>query len=37
MTGNLDEKTADSVFDFFLETNKINKQSLIYVLIIKLC
>ena len=31
MTGNLDEKTANSVFDFFLETIKLNKQSLIYV------
>ena len=31
MTGNLDESTADYVFDFFLKTIKINKQSLIYV------
>jgi len=31
MTGNLDELTADYVFDFFLETIKINKQSLIFV------
>ncbi len=31
ITGNLDEKTADSVFDFFLETIKLNKQSLVYV------
>ena len=31
ITGNLDEKTSDSVFDFFLETIKLNKQSLIYV------
>jgi len=31
MTGNLDEKTANSVFDFFLETIKLNQQSLIYV------
>ena len=31
MTGNLDEKTADSIFSFFLEQIKLNKQSLIYV------
>ena len=31
MTGNLDEKNANSVFDFFLETVKFNKQTLIYV------
>jgi ABC-type lipoprotein export system ATPase subunit len=31
MTGNLDEKTADSVFDFFLEKIKQNKQTLVYV------
>jgi ABC-type lipoprotein export system ATPase subunit len=31
MTGNLDKKTADSVFDFFLEKIKHNKQTLIYV------
>ena len=31
MTGNLDEKTANSIFDFFLETIKLNNQSLIYV------
>ena len=31
MTGNLDEKTSDSIFDFFLKTIKLNKQSLIYV------
>jgi len=31
MTGNLDKKTADSVFDFFLEKIKQNKQTLIYV------
>lgn len=31
MTGNLDEKTANSVFEFFLETIKINEQSLIFV------
>ena len=31
MTGNLDEKTANSVFSFFLEKIKINNQSLIYV------
>ena len=31
MTGNLDEKISDSIFDFFLEQIKINNQSLIYV------
>ena len=31
MTGNLDKKTADSVFDFFLEKIKQNKQTLVYV------
>ena len=31
MTGNLDEKTANSIFSFFLDQIKINKQSLIYV------
>lgn len=31
MTGNLDEKTANSIFDFFLETIKFNKQSVVYV------
>ena len=31
MTGNLDKKTADSVFDFFLEKIKTNKQTLVYV------
>jgi lipoprotein-releasing system ATP-binding protein len=31
MTGNLDEKTADLVFNFFLEKVKIKKQTLIYV------
>ena len=31
MTGNLDEKTANSVFDFLLEKIKINNQSLVYV------
>ena len=31
MTGNLDEKTATSVFNFFLDKIKINNQSLIYV------
>ena len=31
MTGNLDKKTADSVFDFFLEKIKHNKQTLVYV------
>ncbi len=31
MTGNLDEETSDSIFDFFLNEIKKNKQSLIYV------
>ena len=31
MTGNLDEETSDTVFDFFLNEVRINKQSLIYV------
>ena len=31
MTGNLDEKTADLVFDFFLDKVKTKKQTLIYV------
>ena len=31
MTGNLDKKTADSVFDFFLEKIKKNQQTLVYV------
>jgi len=31
MTGNLDEKISDSIFDFFLEQIRINNQSLIYV------
>ncbi len=31
MTGNLDEKTADSVFDFFIKTIRFNNQSLIFV------
>ena len=31
ITGNLDEKTANSVFDFFLDQIISNKQSLIYV------
>jgi len=31
MTGNLDEKTANYVFDFFLEKIKQNNQTLIYV------
>ena len=31
ITGNLDKKNADSVFDFFLEQIKINNQSLVYV------
>ena len=31
MTGNLDEKNADNVFNFFLEQIKLNKQSLVYV------
>ena len=31
MTGNLDEETSDSIFDFFLEEINNNKQSLIFV------
>ena len=31
MTGNLDEETSDSIFDFFLEEINNNKRSLIYV------
>jgi ABC-type lipoprotein export system ATPase subunit len=31
MTGNLDEQTASSVFDFFIKTIKFNKQSLLFV------
>ncbi len=31
MTGNLDEKTADSVFSFFMNYIKKNRKSLIYV------
>ena len=31
MTGNLDEETSDTIFDFFLNEVKINKKSLIYV------
>ena len=31
MTGNLDEETSDTIFDFFLNEIKINKKSLIYV------
>ena len=31
MTGNLDEETSDTIFDFFLNEIRINKQSLIYV------
>jgi len=31
MTGNLDEKISDSIFDFFLKQIRINNQSLIYV------
>ena len=31
ITGNLDEKTSNSVFDFFLDTIRLNKQSLVYV------
>lgn len=31
MTGNLDEKTANFVFDFFLEKIKFNNKTLIYV------
>ena len=30
ITGNLDEKTADNVFDFFIDEIKKNKQTLIY-------
>ncbi len=31
MTGNLDEKISDSIFNFFLEQIRINNQSLVYV------
>ena len=31
MTGNLDEETSDTIFDFFLKEIRINKKSLIYV------
>ena len=31
MTGNLDEKISDSIFNFFLKQIRINNQSLIYV------
>ena len=31
MTGNLDEKTADTVFEFFLDKISSNNQTLIYV------
>ena len=31
MTGNLDKKTGESVFNFFLEQIKIKKQTLVYV------
>jgi len=31
MTGNLDEETSDTIFDFFLSEVRINKKSLIYV------
>lgn len=31
MTGNLDEKNSNQIFQFFIEQVKINKQSLIYV------
>ena len=31
MTGNLDEKISNSIFNFFLEQIRINNQSLIYV------
>ena len=31
MTGNLDKKTSDLVFEFFLEKIKLNNQTLIYV------
>ena len=30
MTGNLDEETADNVFDFFIKEIERNKQTLIY-------
>ena len=30
MTGNLDEETADNVFDFFINEIQKNKQTLIY-------
>ena len=31
MTGNLDEETSDTIFDFFLNEVRIHKKSLIYV------
>ena len=31
MTGNLDEETSDTIFDFFLNEVRSNKKSLIYV------
>ena len=31
MTGNLDEETSDTIFDFFLNEIRFNKKSLIYV------
>ena len=31
MTGNLDEKTADNIFNFFLNQVRENNQSLIFV------
>ena len=31
MTGNLDEETSDTIFDFFLSEIRINKKSLIFV------
>ncbi len=31
MTGNLDEETSDTIFDFFLNEIRINNKSLIYV------
>ena len=31
MTGNLDEETSDSIFDFFINEIKSNNQTLIYV------
>ena len=31
MTGNLDEETSDTIFDFFIKEIRVNKQSLIYV------